>query len=129
MVTQDPVLMSATITEDIPYACLGPIYEEIRRAEVLAYANDFTVRLPEGFMAQVGLHRMRLFSGPQQRIGLDTPIKDAPILLLDEPTSVIGRGIEEHVIAPLELPASFHPFSDDLGSALGSTGRRGARGF
>jgi ABC-type bacteriocin/lantibiotic exporter with double-glycine peptidase domain len=113
----------------LPYACLGPTYEEVRRAEVLAYANDSTERLPEGFMTQVDLHRMRLFSGPRQRIGLDTPIKDAPTLLLDEPTSVIGRGIEEHVIAPLELPASFHPFSDDLGSALGSTGRRGARGF
>jgi ATP-binding cassette, subfamily B, bacterial len=107
MVMQEPVLMSATIAENIAYSRRSASHEDIRRAATLAHADEFISRLPDGFATEVGERGMRLSGGQRQRIALARAfLKNAPILLLDEPTSAVDLGTEELVMDALETLAS-----------------------
>src|SRR5205823_9699770 len=86
IVLQDPVLFSTTIAENIGYARPGATTEEIEKAAALANVHDFINTLPEGYQTRVGERGMRLSGGERQRISLARAfLKDAPILVLDEP--------------------------------------------
>jgi ATP-binding cassette, subfamily B, bacterial len=90
IVLQDPVLFSTSIAENIAYANPDATYEEIVAAARAANAHEFTSNLPEGYDTQVGERGMRLSGGERQRISLARAfLKDAPILILDEPTSSV----------------------------------------
>jgi ATP-binding cassette, subfamily B, bacterial len=98
-VLQEPVLFSASIAENIAYARPGATEAEIIEAARLADAHDFIVRLPEGYATGVGERGMRLSGGERQRISLARAfLKNAPILILDEPTSSVDMETEAVIL-------------------------------
>jgi ATP-binding cassette subfamily B protein len=103
IVLQEPVLFSTTISENIAYARPDASHKEIVRAARAAGANDFVTQLPHGYETQVGERGMRLSGGERQRISLARAfLKDAPILILDEPTSSVDLGTEAAIVQAME---------------------------
>jgi ATP-binding cassette subfamily B protein len=95
IVLQEPILFSTSIAENIAYANPDATYEEIVAAARAANAHEFITHLPEGYDTQVGERGMRLSGGERQRISLARAfLKDAPILILDEPTSSVDMKTE-----------------------------------
>jgi ABC-type multidrug transport system fused ATPase/permease subunit len=90
MVSQDPILFSGTIADNIRYGRLDATMDEIVEAARAANAHDFIERLAEGYHTEIGERGVRLSGGERQRICVARAfLKDAPILVLDEPTSSI----------------------------------------
>ena len=103
IVLQEPVLFSTSIAENIAYARSEASEEEIVKAAKLADAHDFIVGMPEGYQTRVGERGMRLSGGERQRISLARAfLKDAPILLLDEPTSSVDLKTESTIMEAME---------------------------
>jgi len=95
IVLQEPVLFSTSIAENIAYARPDATSEESVAAARAANAHEFITGLPEGYDTQVGERGMRLSGGERQRISLARAfLKDAPILILDEPTSSVDTKTE-----------------------------------
>ena len=103
MVLQEPVLFSTSIAENIAYAQPQATEEEIVAAAKAANVHDFISNLPDGYQTRVGERGMRLSGGERQRISLARAfLKDAPILLLDEPTSSIDTRTEAGIMETME---------------------------
>jgi len=103
IVLQEPVLFSTSIAENIAYARPEASHDEIVRAARLADAHGFIARLPDGYQTRVGERGMRLSGGERQRISLARAfLKDAPILLLDEPTSSVDLRTESTIIEAMQ---------------------------
>jgi ATP-binding cassette, subfamily B, bacterial len=103
IVLQEPLLFSTSIAENIAYARQGAGLEEIVAAAKAANAHDFVAALPDGYDTEVGERGMRLSGGERQRISLARAfLKDAPILLLDEPTSSVDVQTEAVIIEAME---------------------------
>ncbi|HEX6980263.1 MAG TPA: ABC transporter ATP-binding protein [Alphaproteobacteria bacterium] len=103
VVSQEPVLFSTTIAENIAYGRPGASMAEIIEAAKLARAHDFIARLPDGYKTKVGERGTRLSGGERQRVALARAfLKDAPILLLDEPTSAIDGTTEAGIVESME---------------------------
>jgi ATP-binding cassette subfamily B protein len=103
IVLQEPVLFSTSIAENIAYARPEATEEDIVRAAKLADAHDFIVRLPHGYQTVVGERGMRLSGGERQRIAVARAfLKDAPVLLLDEPTSSVDMKTERAIMIATE---------------------------
>jgi ATP-binding cassette, subfamily B, bacterial len=103
VVLQEPVLFSTTIAENIAYGRLGATTEEILKAAKAANAHEFIESLPEGYQTQVGERGMCLSGGERQRISLARAfLKDAPILILDEPTSSVDLKTEAQIMEAME---------------------------
>jgi ATP-binding cassette subfamily B protein len=103
IVLQEPVLFSTTIAENIAYARPGASRDAIVAAAKAADAHDFIVGLPEAYETLVGERGMRLSGGERQRISLARAfLKDAPILLLDEPTSSVDMKTEASIMQAMD---------------------------
>jgi ATP-binding cassette subfamily B protein len=103
IVLQEPVLFSTSIADNIGYARPTASREEIVTAAQAANAHDFIASLPQGYDTLVGERGMRLSGGERQRIALARAfLKDAPLLLLDEPTSSVDARTEEGILEALE---------------------------
>jgi ATP-binding cassette subfamily B protein len=103
IVLQDPVLFSTTIAENIAYAKPDATRDEIIRAAEAAYAHAFISQLPKGYETLVGERGMRLSGGERQRISLARAfLRDAPILILDEPTSAVDVQTEAVIMEAME---------------------------
>ena len=103
IVLQEPVLFSTSVAENIGYARPGASNEEIVQAAKLANAHDFIMGLPDGYQTLVGERGMRLSGGERQRISLARAfLKDASILILDEPTSAVDAGTEAAIMQAME---------------------------
>jgi ATP-binding cassette, subfamily B, bacterial len=103
LVLQEPVLFSTTIVENIGYARSDATRDEIVAAAKAANAHDFIARLPEGYDTPVGERGLTLSGGERQRVSLARAfLKDAPILILDEPTSAVDAGTETAIIESLD---------------------------
>jgi ATP-binding cassette subfamily B protein len=99
LVLQDPVLFSTTIAENIAYARPGADMDAVVAAARAADAHEFIEGLPEGYETCVGERGMRLSGGERQRISLARAfLKDAPILMLDEPTSAVDVKTERSIM-------------------------------
>ena len=103
IVLQEPMLFSTTILENIAYARPGSSMREVIEAAKAANAHQFIVRLPEGYDTPVGERGMTLSGGERQRIALARAfLKDAPILILDEPTSSVDVKTEAVIMEAME---------------------------
>uniref|UniRef100_A0ACD5YI17 Uncharacterized protein n=1 Tax=Avena sativa TaxID=4498 RepID=A0ACD5YI17_AVESA len=98
LVSQEPILFTTTIRENLEYGKKGASQEEIRSAIVLANAASFVDMLPNGLDTLVGEHGAQLSGGQKQRIAIARAIlKDPSILLFDEATSALDAE-SEHVV-------------------------------
>jgi ATP-binding cassette subfamily B protein len=103
IVLQEPILFSTSIAENIAYGRPGAKHDEIATAAKAAEVHEFIASLPEGYQTLVGERGMSLSGGERQRIALARAfLKDAPILILDEPTSSVDMETEAAIIASLE---------------------------
>jgi ATP-binding cassette subfamily B protein len=103
IVLQEPVLFSASLAENIAYGRPGASFEDIVAASRVANAHAFIAALPEGYNTPVGERGMRLSGGERQRIALARAfLKDAPILILDEPTSAVDVTTETAIMEAME---------------------------
>jgi ABC-type multidrug transport system fused ATPase/permease subunit len=102
IVLQDPVLFSGTIADNLRYGRLDATPAEIEQAARSAHAHEFISRLPKGYDTEIAEAGGGLSGGERQRLSVARAIlKDAPILILDEPTSSLDAISEEIVFAAL----------------------------
>ena len=103
VVLQDSLLFAASIRENIAYGIAGVSDAEIEDATRLANAYDFIQALPQGYDTLVGERGATLSGGQRQRIAIArAAIRQAPILILDEPTTGLDKGNEKAVIDALQ---------------------------
>jgi len=103
IVLQEPVLFSSSIFENISYARPGANEKDVIQAAKAANAHEFIVGLADGYDTRVGERGMRLSGGERQRISLARAfLKDAPILILDEPTSSVDMSTESVIVEAME---------------------------
>jgi ABC-type multidrug transport system fused ATPase/permease subunit len=103
IVLQDPMLFSATILENIRYGRLDATMDEIIEAAKEANAHDFITRLPKQYETELGERGVQLSTGERQRISVARAfLKNAPILILDEPTSSIDSKTEAVILDALD---------------------------
>jgi ABC-type multidrug transport system fused ATPase/permease subunit len=102
-VLQDTVLFWGTIAENIGYGRQGATEADIIEAATIANAHGFISAMPLGYATPVGERGLTLSGGQRQRIGIARAvIRNAPILLLDEPTAALDTESERLVIQALE---------------------------
>jgi ATP-binding cassette subfamily B protein len=107
LVLQDSLLFSGTIRENIAFGRPDASEEEIVHAAQVAYAEEFIRRLPAGYDAIVAERGTTLSGGQKQRIAIARAVlRDAPILILDEPTSGMDAAAERIVVEALERAAA-----------------------
>jgi ATP-binding cassette subfamily B protein len=103
VVLQEPLLFSGTIAENIRYGRLEASREEIEDAARAANAHDFIANLPDGYETELGEGGAHISGGERQRICVARAfLKDAPILILDEPTSSIDSRTEGVILDSLD---------------------------
>ena len=103
IVLQEPVLFSTTIAENIRYGKPSATEKEIIEAAKAANAHEFIIKSKDGYDTMVGERGMQLSGGERQRISLARAfIKDAPVLILDEPTSSLDIRTEALIMEAME---------------------------
>jgi len=103
VVLQEPLLFSDTIAENIAYGRPGATRVEIEQAARNANAHEFISRLPKGYETSLGERGTKISGGERQRIAVARAfLRDAPILILDEPTSSIDSRTEAVILDALD---------------------------
>jgi ATP-binding cassette subfamily B protein len=103
VVLQEPLLFSGTIAENIRYGRLEATQDDIVAAAQSANAHEFISCLPAGYGTLLGERGAHLSGGERQRICIARAfVKDAPILILDEPTSSIDSKTENVILDALD---------------------------
>ncbi|HWI22227.1 MAG TPA: ABC transporter ATP-binding protein [Baekduia sp.] len=103
VVLQEPLLFSGSIADNIRYGRLEASDDEVFAAAEAANAHDFISALPQGYETELGERGAQISGGERQRIAVARAfLKDAPILILDEPTSSIDSRTEAVILEALE---------------------------
>jgi len=103
VVLQETLLFSISIAENIRFARPEASFSEVVDAAKAANAHEFIMGLPDGYDTQVGERWMRLSGGERQRISLARAfLKDAPLLILDEPTSSLDTKTEAGILDAMQ---------------------------
>jgi ATP-binding cassette, subfamily C, bacterial CydD len=99
---QRPVLFAGTILDNIRFARPEASDDEIAEAARLAHVNEFAEALPERLSTRVGEGGYGLSGGQAQRVAIARAfLKNAPLLLLDEPTAHLDPATEADVLTSL----------------------------
>lgn len=102
IVPQDPILFSGSVAENLRYGRLDATGNEIEAAARAAHAHEFVSRLPKAYDTPIAEAGGGLSGGERQRLSVARAIvKNAPILILDEPTSSLDAISEEIVFGAL----------------------------
>ena len=102
-VLQDTVLFHGSVRDNIAYGRHRATDEQIVRAAELANAHEFIIKMSGGYDAAIGQHGVTLSGGQRQRIGIARAlIRNAPILILDEPTASLDSEAERLVFEGIE---------------------------
>ncbi len=98
VVSQEPILFSTSIADNIRYGRRGATQAEIEDAARVANAHDFVTRFPEGYSTNVGERGVQLSGGQKQRIAIARAVlKNPRVLVLDEATSALDAE-SEHLV-------------------------------
>jgi ATP-binding cassette subfamily B protein len=103
IVLQEPLLFSSTVADNIRYGRLDASMNDVVDAATKANAHEFIMRLPQQYDTPLGERGAQLSGGERQRIAVARAfLKNAPILILDEPTSSIDSKTEAVILDALE---------------------------
>jgi ABC transporter fused permease/ATP-binding protein len=98
VVSQEPILFSCSIAENIRYGRAGATDAEVAEAARMANAHEFISRFPDGYATLVGERGVQLSGGQKQRVAIARAVlKDPRILILDEATSALDAE-SEHLV-------------------------------
>ncbi|MCO8303205.1 ABC transporter ATP-binding protein [Streptomyces sp. RKCA744] len=102
LLPQETLILHDTIRENIACGRPGAAEHEIVQAARDAAAHDFIAALPEGYDTRIDPHTARLSGGQLQRIAIARAmLRDAPVLVLDEPTTGLDALAARRVVRPL----------------------------
>ncbi|HOW68618.1 MAG TPA: ABC transporter ATP-binding protein [Candidatus Paceibacterota bacterium] len=102
-VMQEPIIIPATVQENLALGFPQADLDQIQKAAKAAHADAFIRSLPQEYETPIGDGALRLSAGEKQRISLARAfLKNAPILLLDEPTSTLDVESEQLVLESLQ---------------------------
>jgi ABC-type multidrug transport system fused ATPase/permease subunit len=103
LVLQEPLLFTGTLRDNIAYARPDASMAEVEAAARAANAHDFISALPDGYDTEVGERGVTLSGGERQRVCIARAfLKDAPVLILDEPTSSVDLRTEVVILEALD---------------------------
>ena len=103
LVLQDPFLFPLSIRDNIAFGRPDAKFYEIVEAARTARAHEFVKRLPDGYETVIAEKGGSLSGGERQRIAIARAVlKDAPILILDEPTSAVDAVTEMEILSAIE---------------------------
>ena len=109
LVSQEPVIFSGSVAENVRYGNLNATDEEVRAACDAAHVTEFATALPKGLETELGERGVRLSGGQRQRVAIARAIlADRPVLLLDEATSSLDAESEVLVTDAIERLARKH---------------------
>ena len=103
MVLQPPLIFPLSVADNIAYGRPGADHAAIENAARLARIHDTIAGMPEGYETLLGEAGVPLSEGEKQRITIARALlRDAPILILDEPTSALDVSTEALVMEAIE---------------------------
>jgi len=103
MVLQPPMVFPLSIRDNIAYGRPSAGQAEVERAAHMAQADGFIAELPNGYDTVIGEQGATLSEGERQRLTIARALlRDAPILILDEPTSSVDTATEAAIMQAVE---------------------------